>query len=49
MDDPQESLEKWPPGWADYDWSQFDQDDFDENWIKTKRTACITSLVLWLG
>lgn len=30
-DDPDESLEKWPPGWARYDWAYgYDQDDFDD-------------------
>ena len=34
MDDlPEESLEKWPPAWADYDWAhEYDQDDFDDYW-----------------
>ena len=35
MDDlPDESLEKYPPAWSDYDWAEgYDQDDFDD-WIK---------------
>lgn len=34
MDDlPEESLERYPPGWAGYDWAEgYDQDDFD-NWV----------------
>lgn len=39
-DVPDESLEKWPPAWADYDWaSGYDQDDFDidyrNRWLTT--------------
>ena len=39
-DDPDESLEKWPPGWAHYDWAYgYDQDDFDlyvrNRWLTT--------------
>jgi hypothetical protein len=32
---PSESMEKWPPAWADYDWAEYDQDDFDL-FIRTK-------------
>ena len=40
MDDlPEESLERYPPAWADYDWAGYDQDDFD-TYVKG---ACLTT------
>lgn len=31
MDDlPDQGPELYPPAWADYDWTQYDQDDFDD-------------------
>ena len=39
MDDlPEESLERYPPAWADYDWSEYDPDDFDDDWIRWQKS-----------
>ena len=40
---PEESLEKYPPAWADYDWAEgYDQDDFDD-WIKCRNRSSLKS------
>lgn len=47
MDDlPEESPERYPPAWAEYDWANYDQDDFDDyirnQWRTLKATRYTT-------